>query len=108
MTVDTGDSRTFDTIWDAVAKDASEAASLKKRAELMRFLIEHIRSMGWTQTEAAAQLGVKQPHISELMHGKIGRFGLGGLVTMIDRLGMDITIKVHKPRRPAASSRKAA
>jgi len=64
--------------------------------------------MGWTQAEAAAQLGAKQPHISELMHGKIGRFGLGRLVSMINRLVMDITIKLHKPRRPAVSSRKAA
>ena len=47
------------------------------------------------QAEAAALLGVTQPHISDLMRGKIDLFGLDTLVNMVTAAGMHIDLKIR-------------
>jgi predicted XRE-type DNA-binding protein len=49
--------------------DEAEAHVLEMRADLMAALREHIQKRGWTQSEAAKELGVTQPRISALMKG---------------------------------------
>ena len=49
---------------------AKESALLAMRAELMARLRETITERGWTQTEAASQLGIGQSRVSDLVRGK--------------------------------------
>jgi predicted XRE-type DNA-binding protein len=50
----------------------------------------HIRKMGWTQKEAAMQLGVTQPRISDLMRGKLSVFSIDGLIGLLLKAGITI------------------
>ncbi len=86
----------FASAFDAVALNAEEAANMRARSDLMQALEKHIKSAGWTQTEAAAHLGVTQPRISDLLRGKLGQFSLDHLVTMLARAGLGIEIRVRK------------
>ena len=100
----TGSGKVFATAWDAVADSPEEAAILKARADLMIALADHIEAEGWTQAEAAKNLGVTQPRISDLVRGKFNLFGLDHLVTMLARAGRQVDIRVKKsaPRKRAA------
>lgn len=57
-------------------------------------IANRIRSQFKTQTEAADQLGIDQGVISRLCSGKTSRFSLAWLVSIADRLGADVYIKV--------------
>jgi predicted XRE-type DNA-binding protein len=90
------DAKGFDTAWDALGRPSEDIAHLRARAELMIALTDHIAKQGWTQSEAAARLGVTQPRISDLTRGKFNAFGLDHLVTMLTRAGMTVDIRVRK------------
>ena len=51
-----------------------ESALLAMRADLMARLRETIVERGWTQTEAASQLGIGQSRVSDLVRGKWEKF----------------------------------
>jgi len=53
----------------------------------------HILKMGWTQKEAAAQLGVTQPRISDLMRGKLEVFSIDGLIGLLAKAGIAVEIQ---------------
>lgn len=72
----------FASVWDAIETTAAEAENMKLRAALMQTIEQHIRSKGWSQTEAAHRLGVTQARISDLLRGRIHRFELESLVGM--------------------------
>lgn len=69
----------FTCVWDAIEDTTAEAENMKLRSVLMMALEQHIRTKGWTQTEAARQLGVTQPRVSDLLRGKINLFALDTL-----------------------------
>lgn len=71
-----------------------EVAVLSLRADLMTVLRETIIERGWTQTEAAQQLGVGQSRISDLVRGKWDRFSLDMLVTLAARIGRKVELAV--------------
>lgn len=71
-----------------------EAALLAMRAELMARCRETIASAGWTQTEAAAHLGITQSRVSDLMRGKRDKFSLDMLVTLATRAGRRVSVAV--------------
>lgn len=48
---------TFSSVWKAIEDTPAKAENMKLRSELMMALEEHIRRQGWTQVEAAQQLG---------------------------------------------------
>ena len=87
---------TFENVWEALGEGNDAAANLQARAELMFALEDHIKAKGWTQKEAASQLGVAQPRISELKHGKIDLFSLDQLVTLLSRVGLRVDMQVNK------------
>ncbi len=81
---------------DASKDDPGIQENLKLRSELMDALARHIKHEGWTQVQAAKLLGVTQPRISNLMHGKISSFGLDMLVTMAAAAGLQVRMQVKK------------
>lgn len=84
----------FGSVWDAIEEDGQMAENMKARSALMIALAEHIRACGWTQVQAAHNMKVSQPRISDLIRGKINLFSLDMLVNMLaaSGLGMQITI----------------
>ncbi len=86
----------FVSVWDAISPTPQEAENMKLRSALMMALDRHIQSRGWTQAEAAGQLGVTQPRVSDLVRGKIGRFSLDRLVKMVSAAGLHIHVQVDE------------
>ena len=93
----------YDSIFDAIA-DGDAAADLQFRADMVSLLRDLFAERGWTQADIGAALGMKQPHVSDLLRGKITKFSSDKLITLLDRLGYRFQPKfVRQPRGRAAS-----
>ena len=84
----------FESIWDAIADTLDDAANLRARSELMDKISELIVATGWTQVEAAAQCGLTQPRISDLLRGRISRFSLDALENIAVALGQRVHMEL--------------
>ncbi len=84
----------FKSVFDAIAESPEEALNMKLRASLIREIRSKVTGAGWTQTEAAQQLGITQPRVSDLLTGKLSKFSLDALVNMQARLGSDVKLRV--------------
>jgi len=85
---------------------ANPEAELLK-AKLVREIRGIIKRRKLTQTKAAAMLGLKQPDVSALVTGRVGKFSIDRLVRCLNRMDYRVDVVVrHKPRR--ASSRAIA
>jgi predicted XRE-type DNA-binding protein len=60
----------------------------------MSVLSHYISHEGLTQKQAAELFEVNQPRVSDLMRGKIERFTIDMLITMLSRTGKKIQVKV--------------
>ena len=77
------------------------------KAKLVREIRAIIKRRKLTQAKAAAMLGLKQPDVSALVTGRVGKFSIDRLVRCLDRMDYTVGVVVrHKPRR--ASSRQIA
>ena len=85
----------FESVWDAIADTPEEAANLRLRSELMDKISELIAGNGWTQVEAAAQCGLTQPRINDLLRGRISRFSLDALVNIAAALGQRVHVELE-------------
>ncbi len=72
--------------------DPEESENLRVRADLMIELSRLIENKGWTQEEAAEIMGVTQPRISDLVRGKIDRFSIDSLVSMLGSAGIKVRV----------------
>lgn len=95
-----------DSVFYDLADTPEEAANLTARGVLMVAIEQRIKEAGWTQTEAAAHLGVTQPRVSDLLNGKITKFSLDALVNMLAPLGL--VFEVRSAERGSTSSRRSA
>ena len=83
----------------------ASARNLQIRSTLMIELAKFIEHRGMTQVQAADYFGVSQPYISDLMNGRIDRISIDKLVTMLDRAGQSVTVKVGgNPGRKRSAS----
>lgn len=73
-----------------------EAENLKIRTDLMIRLSRLIDARGLTQAQAAEQLGVTQPRVSDLVRGKIDRFSIDTLVAMLGHAGVRVQVVVGR------------
>lgn len=74
-----------------------ERELIKARLALQIYRI--IRQRGMTQSQAAAALGIKQPHVSLLMRNRAGSFSVGRLLEFLTCLGQDVEVTVRPTRR---------
>jgi predicted XRE-type DNA-binding protein len=74
--------------------DEAEAEVLHMRARLMSDLREYIESQGLTQVQAAAQLGITQSRVSDLVRGKWKKFNLEMLITLETRIGRKVRLEL--------------
>lgn len=89
-------SRAYDNVFEALEDDMSAAGNLKLRARLMTEIRRFIDERGLTQTQAARELGITQPRLSDLMRGQISRFSLDALVNMVATTGVEVVIEVKR------------
>jgi predicted XRE-type DNA-binding protein len=73
---------------------ADEAAVLAMRAELIAGLRDAIENKGWTQMQAALELGIGQSRVSDLLRGRREKFSLDMLVTLAMRAGCKVGLTV--------------
>jgi len=85
----------YASVWDAIADTPEQAANLRVRAELMRYIVVTIKKAGWTQAEAARHCGVTQPRINDLLRGRVSRFSLDALVNIATSLGRRVRLKIE-------------
>ena len=70
-----------------VTETAEVASNMLLRADMTIMIRDIIEYQGWTQQQAAKELSLSQPRISDIMNGKIEKFTLDFLVTVLDALG---------------------
>ena len=83
----------FASVWDAIADTREDATNLRVRSELMGKITALIEASGWTRAEAASHCGVTQPHINDLLQGRISRFSLDALVNIAAALGQRVHVE---------------
>jgi predicted XRE-type DNA-binding protein len=75
------------------------------KAKLVREIRGIIKRRKLTETKAAAVLGLKQPDVSALVTGRVGKFSIDRLVRCLDRMDYKVDLVVrHKPRRVSSRS----
>jgi predicted XRE-type DNA-binding protein len=79
-----------------------EAQNLLLRSELMLRIEQVVKQSGFTQQQAAKQLGITQPRLNDLLKGRIDKFSLDALVNVATRAGLRVEIKIAKPLKRAA------
>ena len=72
--------------------DAQEALAKSKLA-ITIYLIIKAREL--TQKEAADIMGTDQPHVSDIIRGKLSKFTIDRLLKFLLALGQDIEIKIN-------------
>jgi len=87
--------RTFANVWDALEDSPEEAATMTMRSNVMIAINEKVRSWDTTQARAARRLGITQPRLNDLLHGKINKFSLDTLTTLAIRAGLKVKINVR-------------
>ena len=88
-------SKTFNSVWDAIADTPEQAANLQARAELMRQIAVIIKAKDWKQADAAIHCGVTQPRINDLLRGRVSRFSLDALVNIATALGWRVHVELE-------------
>lgn len=85
------------------------ADDLLRKAELAAKIIAEIQRRRFTQSQAAAVLGIDQPKVSALKQGKLSGFSIERLMRLLLLLGraVEITVKPKPKSRAAAKLRVA-
>jgi len=77
----------YSNIFDVIIDDKAQASELQTRSDLMIALRDIITTKKWTQSDAAEQLGLTQPRVSDLVNGRIEKFSIDKLMTCLYRVG---------------------
>jgi predicted XRE-type DNA-binding protein len=79
-------------------KDAEQRLA---KAQLVSRIQDIIDERGWNQKEAGELLGINQPKVSALLHGRFEGYSMERLLTLLTRLDQDviITVKENTSRR---------
>jgi predicted XRE-type DNA-binding protein len=86
-------------VFDALGFSASEASSLKIKAELLSAILEHVKSKGYTQKQLVDMLDEYQPSVSNLLKGRISQVSIEKLLRYADRLHLQTSIAVRPIKR---------
>lgn len=93
--LETTESYSYASLWDAIADTPEQAANLRVRSELMQKITAIVKENGWTQAEAARHCGVTQPRMNDLLRGRISRFSLDALVNIATASGHQVRVELE-------------
>ncbi len=88
---------TFANVWDALEDSAEDAATMTMRSDVMIAIKGQVDSWNTTQARAARRLGITQPRLNDLLHGKINKFSLDTLTTLATRAGLKVRSRFVRP-----------
>ena len=74
--------------------DPAQTNVMELRTELMEHVRLIVQTEGWTQAQAAEQLGLAQSRVSDLLNGKYEKFSLDMLITLASRVGCKVELAV--------------
>jgi predicted XRE-type DNA-binding protein len=77
-----------------------DAEELQVKAGLTRRIANRIKEFGLTQIQAATRLGISQPDVSKLMHGRYTGYSVHRLIAILNALE-----NFWKPAEPAERKR---
>jgi predicted XRE-type DNA-binding protein len=95
-TIEKGSGNVFADLGYADAKERTLKVQLAM--EVNRLVDER----GMTQAECARALGIRQPHVSDLVRYRLDRFSVERLMNFLTALGKDVEIRI-RPRRARRS-----
>jgi predicted XRE-type DNA-binding protein len=96
------DAGTGDVFTDLGYADAKERR-LKVRLALE--VNQILEKRGLPQAQAAKLLGLRQPHVSDLVRYRLNRFSVERLMEFLTLLGKDVEIRItQRPARRSSSS----
>lgn len=84
------------SVFEQLGFDEVEAAALERKSALYAKVVAMARERNLTQKALAALLGISQPHVSQLLGGKISRFSVEKLIEFAEHLGADVKIVVRQ------------
>jgi predicted XRE-type DNA-binding protein len=79
--------------------EVPEADAVLAKAELARRIAGILSARKLTQAKAAALLGIDQPKVSALIHGKLDGFSTDRLFRFLNALDQDVEIVIRARRR---------
>jgi predicted XRE-type DNA-binding protein len=81
-----------------------DAKELKLKVQLAVEVNRVLEERALSQDKAAKLLGIRQPHVSELVRYRLDRFSVERLMDFLTRLGKDVQIRIgaRRPGRPRA------
>lgn len=82
-----------------------DADEMVIKAQLVTKIAEIIKRKGLTQTQAAQLLGMPQPKLSNLLHGRFRGFSERRLMDCLTKLGRDVQIVVKAAPRSRGNGR---
>jgi predicted XRE-type DNA-binding protein len=85
-------------VFEDIGFPPHEARRLLLQSQLAIAIEQFIRRRNLTQARAAKIFGVTQPRISDLMRGRLDKFSIDMLITMLVRAGMEVRIAVTSPK----------
>ncbi|ENM0322246.1 XRE family transcriptional regulator [Vibrio vulnificus] len=93
---------TYKSPLELLAQDPVELSLVSTKSKLMIVITKLIREKNWTQAQAAKEMGVSQPRISNLMNGQIGKFSIDMLLEMLGKLGylLDLSFNPENVNNP--------
>lgn len=81
--------------------DLPNPEELQLKARLTHLITRIIKQRGWTQSQAAKALGIKQPDVSELSRGeRLEHYSVERLMHFLGRLEQKVTITVSSRELP--------
>lgn len=85
-------------VFDDLGLSPEEALEAKIKADLWRELVTHLEGLQLTQKDLAKRLGIHQPDVSNLLNGKLSKFGVGTLIQFAVRMELGVTVKITAPK----------
>jgi predicted XRE-type DNA-binding protein len=76
-----------------------DADDLLRKTRVMNVINDVVKRRGLTQEAAAELAGVDQADVSRLANGRVSGFSLGRLMTIVDRLGIEIHFEQRRDER---------
>jgi predicted XRE-type DNA-binding protein len=88
-------------VLDDLGFDEQTALELKLKTQLHEGILRLIRQHKYSPRELERILDIQQPHVSELLTGKLSTMSVKRLLWYADRLGGDAKVKVSLRSRAA-------
>lgn len=99
---------THGDVLDDLGLSHAEALEAEIKADLWRDLVLHIGKLELPQKQIAQRLGIHQPDVSNLLNGKLSKFGVGTLIQFAVRMELGVTVKITAPKSGKLKTVRAA